>query len=257
MAFAHADGAPLSDPTPADSSSSEGTEGGGWTTWLSPVVGVGSGVLAVIDRAAEQRWDLAQRRADAVGHLHRSAQVRQVTWVIQRELIATGAVSGGAASFPGAGTALTVASLGGDLAVTTVRLTDLILTIGAIHGHQAATVEERRLWVLSVLAFGDDASTSVRKIATELSSGLGAKSTVKISVELLRRLNRSLARTVISRYGRKRAALAVGKLIPFGFGAAIGASGNAMLVRSVARSSDRFMGDLPVALQRSRRPVGA
>lgn len=209
------------------------------------VLDLGGRVLDVVDQAVEHRWDAAVKRADATVHRDREYRVREATRSIRRELVASGAASGGAAAFPGAGTAVTIASLGGDLAFTTIRLTDLILTIGAIHGHRDARVEERRLWVLAVLAFGDEAAVAVRKIAPELGKGLGAMSTARISIEVLRRTNKSLARTMISRYGKKRAALAFGKLLPFGFGAAIGAGGNAMLVSAVARSADAFMSDLP------------
>lgn len=201
---------------------------------------VGAKLVEVVDRAVESRWDLALRRADEVAHLERDDRIRQITRRVRNELIATGAASGGVAAFPGVGTAATIASSSGDLAVATIRLTDLILTIGALHGLRDATVEERRLWVLAVLAFGDEASDAVRAIAPELAKGLEAGSLARVSFEVLRRTNRSLARTLVSRYGRKRVAISVGKLLPFGFGAAIGAGGNALLVRSVGRSADRF-----------------
>jgi hypothetical protein len=211
----------------------------------NPLPDVGAKVLSVVDRAVENRWESAQRRARDVAHLDRRAAVREVSASIRRELIATGAASGAAAAMPGVGTAVTAASLGGDLVVATVRLSELILTVGAIHGHHGAPVEERRLWVLSVLAFGDGASEAVRRIAAETAKGSGRTSTARVSVEVLRRVNRSLAKTVLAKYGRTRGMLAIGKLFPFGVGAAIGAGGNAMLVRTVARSADRFMGDLP------------
>jgi hypothetical protein len=216
-----------------------------WRERLPSLSEVGAKVLETVDAAVEHRWEQALRRADSVAHLRRDRQVKAVSRSIRRELVATGAASGGAAAFPGAGTAVTMASLGGDLVVTTVRLTDLVLTVGAIHGRRDASVEERRLWVLSVLAFGDGAAVAVERISAEVARGLTASSTARASWDLLRGTNRSLARTVLTRYGKQRGAMAFGKLMPFGVGAAIGAGGNAMLVNAVARNADKLMTELP------------
>ena len=216
-----------------------------WRDRLPTLSEVGAPVLNTIDAAVEQRWEQALHRADGVAHLPLDRRVRRITSAVRRELVATGAASGGAASLPGVGTAVTVASLGGDLAVTTLRLTDLVLTIGAIHGRRDAPVEERRLWVLAVLAFGDGAAAAVQRISAEVARGLTASSTARTSWDLLRATNRSLTRTVLVNYGKRRGAMAVGKLMPFGIGAAIGAGGNAKLVGTVARNADKLMRELP------------
>ena len=218
---------------------------GDWRERLPGPGEVGGKLLETIDAAVEQRWEQALRRADSVAHLPRDRQVRRVSASVRRQLVATGAASGGAAAMPGAGTALTVASLGGDLVVTTIRLTDLVLTIGAIHGRRDASVEQRRLWVLAVLAFGEGAAAAVERISTEVARGLTATGTARASWDLLRGTNRSLARTVVTRFARKRGVIALGKLMPLGLGAAIGAGGNAMLVNAVGRNADRLMTELP------------
>lgn len=206
------------------------------------VATAGEQLLAALDNGVERRWQPALDRAAASQHLPVDQRVASVTRVIRAELIATGALTGGIASVPNPAS---LAALPADLIAVSVRLTDLILTIGAIHGHGQASIEERRLWVLSVLAFGDGAMAMSQAVAREAGIGLGKKATAAIPASALRSLNKALGRTVITKYGTKRGAVALGKLLPFGFGAAIGGGANALTVTAVARSADRFMRQLP------------
>lgn len=206
------------------------------------VSAAGEQLLTALDQGVERRWQPALDRAAASEHLPLDERVAAVTRAFRAELAATGALTGGIAAVPNPAS---LAALPADLVAVSFRLTDLILTIGAIHGHGQASIEERRLWVLSVLAFGDGAMVMSQKIAREAGIGLGKKATAAIPASALRSLNRALGRTVITKYGTKRGAVALGKLLPFGFGAAIGGGANVLTVNAVARNADRFMRQLP------------
>ncbi|MEM7276445.1 MAG: hypothetical protein AAF547_25455, partial [Actinomycetota bacterium] len=173
----------------------------------------------------------------------------------RRELTMVGAASGAVAATPGLGTSAAASALVADLGWFATRATDLIMTIGAVHGYTNSTLEERRAWVLSVLAFGEEAADQFVSLVDEFGSG-GAGSVIggeRVSARLaglaggdaatldaLRRINTSLATSLISRYGSRRSLLAVGKLLPFGVGAAVGASANYGLIRVVGSQSGRF-----------------
>jgi hypothetical protein len=96
----------------------------------------------------------------------------------------------------------------------TLRAGDLILAIAAVHGHTEPSVEERRAWVLSILAFGDSPAVTFTKLAGEAGNGLGAKATALIPTQVLRRMNRSLGRTIVTKYGTRRGAIAIGRALP-------------------------------------------
>lgn len=214
---------------------------------------LGQRVLDAIDDGVRQRWEPATTRAAAVSDTGTIAdQVRAVTVGFRHELGVAGALAGGAAAVPGVGLAATSTAFAVELAWSTVRLTDLILTIAAIHGHHDASVEERRLWVLSLLTYGDRAARMVDRLADDTIEREAARrpSAPRVTpAEVARQLNRSLAATVASRYGSKRGAMALGRAVPFGIGAVLGFGMNSYVVKTTARHAHRFFSDLPVVVR--------
>jgi hypothetical protein len=163
-----------------------------------------------------------------------------------------GAASGALAAAPVLGTTAAASALLADLGWFAMRATDLIMTVGAAHGYTESTVEERRAWVLSVLAFGEEAadefSSLLYQIDSQASVG-GERISARLAglaggdaatLDALRRINTTLAATVISKYGSRRSLLAVGKLMPFGIGAVVGGSANYALIRVVGTQAGRF-----------------
>jgi hypothetical protein len=208
---------------------------------------IGTTVLANVDRAVDLRWDNARELAAATTGTT-DERIRQVRRSFARELGALGAAAGGAAALPVVGTTTVLATSAADLGWFTIRAADLILTIAAIHGHTEASVEQRKAWVLSILAFGDGAASSFTKVAGEVGKGLGEKLTQRIPAAGLQRINRAVGRTIVTKYGTKRGAIALGRALPFGIGAAIGGGANYASVALIARQADRFFAELPPVL---------
>ncbi|MGF1597795.1 MAG: hypothetical protein ACFCVK_12835 [Acidimicrobiales bacterium] len=212
----------------------------------------GKAVLRGVDRAVEQRWDRALDRAAAAEGVTVRDRVRSVSASFNRELTSLGAATGAAAAAPGLGTASAVSLLVAEAGWFALRSTDLIMTIGAVYGRTEATMEERRAWVLSILAFGDDAADEFAALA----QGLGVRPSVggervgallaglvsgdTATVDALRRINTALAARVVTRYGSRRGVLTIGKLMPFGVGAVVGGSANWALGRALTVQSRRF-----------------
>jgi len=207
----------------------------------------GQKFLPMVDQAVDTKWEHAKSRA-ASSSGTTAERVAKTTRVFAVELGALGATTGAASVIPGTGAGTAVAAMAVDLGWYTLRTADLIMTIAAIHGHTAATVEERRAWILSVLAFGDGAGKGFTRVAEEVGKGLGAKATKRIPMEWLRSINGALGRTVVTKYGTKRGAIALGNILPLGIGAAIGFSGNYAMTRAIARQADRFFAHLPPLL---------
>lgn len=197
-----------------------------------------------VDHVVTTRWDDAQRRAAATTGT-REERVDQLIRTYSRELAAIGAVTGGAAAAPGIGTVASLSAAAVELGAFTVRAADLILSIAAVHGHTEPSVEERRAWVLSILAFGNSASKMFARLAGEAGRGLGAKATARIPAEVLRQVNRKIGRTIVTKYGTKRGAIALGRALPLGIGAAIGGAANFGLARAIGRQADSFFAQMP------------
>ncbi|HEX2192352.1 MAG TPA: EcsC family protein [Acidimicrobiales bacterium] len=206
---------------------------------------VGSVLLEAVDRAAETRWDAARRRAGAAAGVTVEERAQAVTRAFSRELAVAGAATGGAAAVPGVGTATAMAATAADLGWFTLRIADLILTIAALHGHDRATVEERRAWILSVLAFGEGSAAGFARMAGEVGQDLGRKAVSRIPAGALRAINRKLGRSLVTRFGARRGAISLGRVLPFGIGAAVGGSANYMSVQAIGRHADSFFRSLP------------
>lgn len=214
-----------------------------------PQAVLGRRILEAIDDGVEQRWGHARRRAAAIEAADVEDRIAAVTADFRRELGLAGAAAGGTSAVPGVGIATTSATFAVELAWSTVRLTDLVLTIAALHGHRDATLEERRLWVLSILTYGDGATSMVTRLAGELGRGLGTQAASRIPAETARQLNKALGVAIVTRYGTRRGALALGRMVPFGIGAALGYGLNAYVVKTTARHADSFFARLPVRIE--------
>jgi hypothetical protein len=203
-------------------------------------------MLTAIDHAVESRWDTARQRAVAIEGAGRDERVEALTATIRRELGLAGAAAGGAAAVPGIGLATSSAAFAVELGWSTLRLADLILTIAAIHGHDRATIDERRMWVLSILTYRDGAASVVASFADELA---GPRNTTRtISRRSLQRMNAIMGRTIVSKFGARRGVAAIGRAVPFGVGAALGYGINARTVTTTAKHAHAFFTDFPITL---------
>jgi hypothetical protein len=132
------------------------------------------------------------------------------------------------------------------------RATDLIMTIGAVNGRLSSSIEERRAWVLSILAFGERAADEFAALAAEVDQSVtvggervgalmaGVVGGDAATLDALRRLNTELAARVVARYGSRKGVVSIGKLLPFGIGAVVGGSTNWALARAVGAQTRRF-----------------
>ncbi|MFV0257515.1 MAG: hypothetical protein ACK5PP_03575 [Acidimicrobiales bacterium] len=216
--------------------------------------GIGTAVLTAVDEAVERRWDQALARAEAAPGLTLDQRVDAVSRRFSRELTRVGAVSGAAAAIPGVGTAVAASALGVDLAWFALRSTDLIMTIGALNGRTAAAPEERRAWVLSVLAFGEQAADQAGLLLDDVAaSSRGGERVASLlagvaggdvaALDAVRRLNTTMASRVVTRFGTRKGLLGLGRLVPFGVGAAVGGGVNWALMRTISRQASKLFAD--------------
>ncbi len=211
---------------------------------------LGKAVLKAVDTAVERRWDDAlEIAAEADGD---SAEEKTAAIIsrFKKELTLVGAATGAIAAAPVVGTATAAGALAADMAWFGMRATDLIMAIGAANGLTEATEEERRAWVLAVLAFGEESADKFASLLdaagqTAAGDGLGQRAAGvaggdALTLDALRRINTDLAGQVVAKYGTRRSALAIGKLLPFGVGAVVGGTANYGFVRMVGNQARKF-----------------
>jgi len=206
---------------------------------------VGEVALSAVDAAIEGRWTAAKQRANRLTGDSVDAKVKALSKLYAKEMGTVGAVTGAAAAVPTFGTAAALSAGAAEFSWFTVRSSELILTIAALHGHTKSTMDERRAWILSLLIFGDGASAGFTRLAGEVGKGVGKKATVKMPLAVIRGINSSLGRTIVTKYGKKRGVIAIGTAFPFGVGAVVGGTANYTGVRLLARHANKFFKNLP------------
>lgn len=216
----------------------------------SNVVGrpVAEQLVEAVDKAVETRWAAAQERARELPGLDREQRVEALTAKIRRELGVAGAASGGTAAIPGVGLGAATATFAVELAWTTMRLADLILTIAAIHGHDRANVDERRMWVLSILTYRQGAAGMIAKLATEVGETSSRSGARRLTTASVKRINTAMGRAVVAKYGARRGVAAVGRAVPFGVGAVLGYGMNSRAVAMTAKHAHAFFTEFPITL---------
>ncbi len=213
----------------------------------------GKALIEGVDRAVVSRWDRAVQTARGAPGLDAAAKSRAIASPIRKRMTALGAAAGATAAAPGVGTSVAVGTLAAELGVVALQTTDMVMAIGAAHGHEDATPEERRAWVLAVLAFGDDAAEEFASLAREMglnvedgraidiaNEAIGGGAGQMATIDALRRINTTLVGQVLKKWGTRRGAATVGKLLPFGVGAAVGGSANWLMLREFAKQAERF-----------------
>lgn len=216
----------------------------------------GRALIEGVDRAVVARWDRAREVAAAAPGSTPRAQARAIAAPIRKNMTMVGAAAGATAAAPGVGTGVAVGTLAAEIGLLALKTTDMVMAIGATYGHHDAEPDERRAWVLAVLAFGDDAAeefaTLARDMGLRVTDGraldiageaiVGGSGQVA-TIDALRHINAVLVAQVLKKWGARRGAATVGRLIPFGIGAAVGGSANFFMIREFAKQAQRFFAD--------------
>lgn len=212
-------------------------------------------ILQTIDRVIENRYgpatDLVHGFQRELGTHDPEPVVDRIVRKYLRELATVGAVSGGTAAMPGAGTASAAAISSVDLAFSVGKLCEMVLAIGVAYGHDMDSIDRRRAFVLSVLAAGNGAAAGIDTAAGRLGAAGGARVLAKIPEEALGNVNAILGTRLVTKFATEQGLIRLGRLVPFGIGAAVGGAGNALLVRSVAGAARLFFAEPGTAAPRS------
>jgi hypothetical protein len=157
-------------------------------------------------------------------------------------VVSTGAASGGAAALPGVGTSASVAAGAAEIAAFIGATALYVLAVAEIHGLPVGDPQMRRALVLTVL-LGELAEPTLEAAAG--GSAHWAHVLGRDNRDAIAGVNAHLGPLLLRRFGARQGALLLGRAIPFGIGAGIGAAGNAALARSSIGTARRAFGPPP------------
>jgi hypothetical protein len=216
-----------------------------------PVPSFVEGVLdSALDRAMRvQRPAVAayvERARGKRGHTP-AETVRELERLYLVAVTAIGAAAGASAAIPGVGTGTSVATAAFEIGAFAETTALFGLAVAEVHGQRIDNLEQRRALVLALL-LGDAGAQILQESAAGAGRSRAAWSQVlsqHASEETVRRTNRRLAKHFLPRFGVQQGALLIGRAIPMGVGAGIGAAGNAALARASIAAARRVFGAPP------------
>lgn len=204
---------------------------------------------AGLDRALEIQRPVVLNYLDRTRRRHPGMTPSQLVRQLERRYLAAvvgiGGASGAAAAVPGAGTTVTIASGAGEVAAFVSATAMYVLALAELHGVPVSDPEVRRAIVVAVLV-GEGGVAALQGVAAGEAhwAQVLARATPK---EKIASVNGYLGRLLLRRFGARQGALFVGRALPLGVGAAIGAGGNAALARSAIAAARKAFGPPPAS----------
>ena len=160
-------------------------------------------------------------------------------------VMASGAAVGSAAAFPGIGTLAALSAVAGETVVFLEATAAFALAIAEVHGIPVEDRERRRNLVLGVLV-GEEGKGAVRDLlGSGRTSGAWLAEAELLPLPVVSQLNSRLTQYFVKKYTLKRAAMAFGKMLPVGIGAAIGGGGNRIMGKRIVANARQAFGPAP------------
>lgn len=186
----------------------------------------------------------------------------QVVQVLDRQyrrtVMGLGAASGAAAAAPGLSTGLGLASAPAEVALFLEATALYAHAVAEVHGVHLDDPERKRTLVLAV-ALGEPGTRIVEKAVGRKGGYWGQQLVRGMPLSTVRDVNELLGSAFVTRYSRKQGVLVLGRAVPLGVGAALGAVGNGALATASIAVARRAFGPAPASfrtvLRRSRRTV--
>ncbi|MFN2497253.1 MAG: hypothetical protein ABR608_15335, partial [Pseudonocardiaceae bacterium] len=161
-----------------------------------------------------------------------------------------GAVLGGTAAVPGAGTGLALALSACETAFFLETTTFFTLAVAEVHAVRVEDVDHRRALVMTVV-LGDGGAMLVEKVAGRTGEHWGKLLSDLVPMSSVSALNKTLCHWFLTQHSRRHGAFLIAKVAPFGIGAGIGAAGNHAFGRMVVNASRRVFGPPPASFDHS------
>lgn len=201
----------------------------------------------ILDRALQVEAPVVNAYVDRVRRQRPQAKPAEVVDLLERRyrqaVMGIGAASGAVAVVPGVGTATALASGGAEVAAFISATAMYVLGLARVYGMPTHDPEVRRALVLGVLLgegslAGFGGAELAGKHWPKLISRQGA--TGKLTG-----LNGRMTRIMVRRFTTRQGALLLGRALPMGIGAGVGAVGNAALARGSIKNAHRAFGPAP------------
>lgn len=199
----------------------------------------------IIDRVVGMNSDLARQHiARFGGGKSGSALLRRLDRQYRTGVTGSGAGVGAAAAAPGVGTAVSLALSGAEAVAALEATMVYVLAYAEVTGIHVDDVERRRTLLLGVL-LGQSGQRTIEKVAGRTGPHWARKVVQSVPMETVKKVNAVLGHNFIVKYGTKQGIIVLGRAIPFGIGAGIGAAMGAVNSTLVIKATRRAFDQVP------------
>lgn len=147
------------------------------------------------------------------------------------------------------GTGVSLVLSSGDVATFFASSSAYALAVAEVHGIEVNDIERRRALLLATV-LGESGAQTVADASGKSVSAWGTALLTTMPQSTIKQVNSVLAKRFIKRQVVKQGSLMVGRVIPFGIGAAIGIAGGRALARTVVQQATEAFGPPPPAFVR-------
>lgn len=183
------------------------------------------------------------------------ASPEQLVRLLEKEFLLVVASAGGAvgaaAAAPAVGTGVAVVLTASDVATFFSASAAYVLAVASVHGIEVEDVERRRALLLTAI-LGESGAKALTDV-----TGLGATNVARLlltrmPMATVKKVNTTLTRRMLRKQLTKQTGLFFGRLLPYGIGVVVGASGGRALGREVISGARQAFGPAPATF---REPI--
>jgi hypothetical protein len=200
------------------------------------------------DKALTIQQPIVRAHVRRIRRSRPDASPAEVVRSLERHYLSTvaglGMANGAVAAAPGPGTAAATALAALEIPSYIEATTLFVLAVSEVHDVDVEDLEYRRLLVMAVL-MGNAGVETVRRMSERTGQHWASRIVGSVSGAQLRRINDVLGRHFVTKHGTKQGILVLGRDVPFGIGAVIGAGGNYALGRASVKAARKAFGPAP------------
>ena len=211
---------------------------------------------AALDQAVTIPASTIRAHVDSLRRRNPEADPKRIIRLLTREysllLQGAGGAVGTSAVIPGIGTGVSLVLTTADVATFFTASCAYALAVAEVHGIEVHDVERRRALLLAAV-LGDSGARAVADASGKPVAAWGTVLLTSMPKSTIRQVNKVLTGRYVKRLMVKQSSLALGRIIPFGIGAAVGVIGGRALSRTVIHQTTRAFGPAPAQFA---SPVG-
>lgn len=207
-----------------------------------------SPVAVALDKAVTIPSATVEAHVRSIRRRHPYAPPAEVIRLLEKEYLtlvsSTGAAVGAAAALPVVGTGTALALTSGDVAAFVAASAALALGVASVHGIAVDDVERRRALVVATI-LGEPGVKAVSEVGEIPAVQVGRVLLTRMPLTTVRRVNQTLTKRLVRNQAAKQGSVAVGRMLPYGIGAAVGGVGGRALGKTVVTGARAAFGPPP------------